>query len=100
MQRKRFTRNYCHFLEITPSCKVIPFPFLVSERCAEVSLTAGVSDTLALRADELLSLFALLILLSTLAIQIRADGPLGSQGGGQHECCSTSVYKRVHVFLL
>lgn len=42
-----------------------------------------VTDTLALRSDELLSLFALLILLSTVAIQIRVYGPLGSQEGGQ-----------------
>lgn len=61
------------------------FPSLVFERWVNVSLTAGVTDTPALRPDELLSLFALPILLSTLAIQIRAYGPLGSQEGGQPE---------------
>lgn len=40
----------------------VPFPLLVSERWANVSLTAGVTRTAALRPDELLSLFALLIL--------------------------------------
>ncbi|TNN79365.1 hypothetical protein EYF80_010389 [Liparis tanakae] len=41
---------------------------------------AGVSDTAARRPDELLCLFALLVLLSAAAIQIRAHGTLGSQG--------------------
>ena len=87
----------CQSLEITPALEGIPFPSLISERWADVSLTAGVTDTAARRPDELLSLFALLILLSTAAIQIRAYGPLGSQGGGQPKRCSTSVYQSVHV---
>lgn len=49
----------------------------------ECLFNSSVTDTLALGPDELLSLFALLILLSTGAIQIRAHGPLGSQEGGQ-----------------
>ena len=57
----------------------------------------GVTDTPTRRPDELLCLFALLILLSTVAIQIRAYGPLGSQGGGQPQRCSTRVYERVHA---
>lgn len=61
--------------------KGIPFSSL-SERWPDDSLTAGVTDTPAPRPDELLFLFALLILLSTVAIQIRAYGPLGSQGDG------------------
>lgn len=67
--------------------KGIPFSSLISERWPDVSLTAGVIDTPAPRPDELLFLFALLILLSTVAIQIRAYGPLGSQEDGQlHKC--------------
>ncbi|KAF6719466.1 hypothetical protein FQA47_000944 [Oryzias melastigma] len=42
--------------------------------------SAGVSGSRPLQLDELLPLFALLILLSTLAIQIRAQGPLGCRG--------------------
>lgn len=49
----------------------------------ECLFNSPVTDTPALGPDELLSLFALLILLSTGAIQIRAHGPLGSQEGGQ-----------------
>lgn len=49
----------------------------------ECLFNSSVTDTPALGPDELLSLFALLILLSTGAIQIRAHGPLGSQEGGQ-----------------
>lgn len=65
--------------------------FFVSERWAAVSLTAAVTDAASPRPDELLLLFALLILLSTAAVQIRAHGPLGSQGGGQRRKCSTST---------
>lgn len=49
----------------------------------ECLFNSSVTDTPAPGPDELLSLFALLILLSTGAIQIRAHGPLGSQEGGQ-----------------
>lgn len=89
----------CESLEITPASEGALFPSRISERWVDVSLTAGVTDILALGPDELLSLFALLILLSTVAIQIRAYGPLGSQGGGQPQRCSTSVYESVHVYV-
>lgn len=75
------------------------FLSLISGRWEDVSLTAGVTDTAALKPDELLSLFALLILLSTAAIQIRAHGPLGSHGGGQPPRCNTSVCKSVYACL-
>lgn len=60
-----------------------------------MSLTAGVTDTLALKPDELLFLFALLILLSTAATQIRAYGPLGSLGDGQTSRMHAKVCMRV-----
>ncbi len=75
--------------KLPPASEGVLFPSLISERWADVSLTAGVTDTAARGPDELLSLFALLILLSTVAIQIRAYGPLGSQGGGQPKRCRT-----------
>lgn len=51
---KGFMRICCQSLEITPACEVSPFPPLIAERWADVSLTAGVTDTRALWADELL----------------------------------------------
>lgn len=73
----------CQSLEITITFEGVLFPSLVSERWLNVSLTAGVTGTEALGPDELLSLFAQLILMSAVAIQIRAYGPLSSQDGGQ-----------------
>lgn len=81
--KKGLWETICQPLEITITSEGVLFLFLAYERWVDVSLTAGVTDTVALRPDELLSLFALLILLSTVAIQIRAHGPLGSQEGGQ-----------------
>lgn len=72
----------------------LPLPSLIPERWADVSLTAGVTDTAARRPDELLSLFALLILLSTAAIQIKAHGPLGSRRGRPPKRCSTKSHCR------
>lgn len=73
----------CQSLEITTACEGVLFPSLVSERWANVSLTAGLPTHWLSGLMSLLSLFALLILLNTVAIQIRAYGPLGSQEGGQ-----------------
>lgn len=73
----------CQSLEITITFEGVLFPSLVSERWLNVSLTAGVTGTEALGPDELLSLFAQLILMSAVAIQIRAYGPLSNQDGGQ-----------------
>lgn len=73
----------CQSLEITITYEGVLLLSLVSERWLNVSLTAGVSATEALGPDELLCLFAQLILMSAMAIQIRAYGPLSSQDGGQ-----------------
>lgn len=73
----------CQSQKITITFEGVLFPSLVSERWSNVSLTAGVTGTGALGPDELLSLFAQLILMSAVAIQIRAYGPLSSQDGGQ-----------------
>lgn len=73
----------CQSQKITITFEGVLFPSLVSERWLNVSLTAGVTGTGALGPDELLSLFAQLILMSAVAIQIRAYGPLSSQDGGQ-----------------
>lgn len=73
----------CQSQKITITFEGVLFPSLVSERRLNVSLTAGVTGTGALGPDELLSLFAQLILMSAVAIQIRAYGPLNSQDGGQ-----------------
>lgn len=73
----------CQSLEITITFEGVLLLSLVSERWLNVSLTAGVTGTEALGPDELLCLFAQLILVSALAIQIRAYGPLSSQDGWQ-----------------
>lgn len=92
---KKVMRKY---LLSVPVWEGAPFPSLISERWVDISLTAGVTDLLALRSDELLSLFALLILLSTVAIQIKAYAPLGSQGGGQPRRCTVALISVcVHV---
>lgn len=73
----------CQSLEITITFEGVLLLSLVSERWLNVSLTAGVTSTEALGPDELHCLFAQLILMSAVAIQIRAYGPLSSQDGGQ-----------------
>lgn len=73
----------CQSLEITITFEGVLLLSLVSERWLNVSLTAGVTSTKALGPDELLCLFAQLILMSAMAVQIRAYGPLSSQDGGQ-----------------
>lgn len=61
------------------------------------------------RPDELLCLFAQLILMSAMAIQIRAYGPLSSQDGGQPQlvalacmrlCISAGSLRKELVYLV